>query len=62
VRLGYGGGYYDAFIKQHPSAEKVAYCFDFQIVRETPSEEWDERADIIVTDKRVVRVENTSNI
>ncbi len=53
-RLGYGGGYYDRFLRARPEILRVAYCFDFQLVREVPREAWDERADLIVTDKRIV--------
>lgn len=52
IRLGYGGGYYDRFLKRHPETERVAYCFDFQLVREVPREEWDVPAEKIVTDKQ----------
>ena len=52
VRLGYGRGYYDRFLKRHPETKRIAYCFDFQLVREVPREEWDIPAEEIVTDKR----------
>lgn len=55
ARLGYGGGYYDRFLKGRPIGLKIAYCYDFQLVREVPEEEHDERADMIVTDKRIYR-------
>ena len=51
-RLGYGRGYYDRFLKRHPETKRIAYCFDFQLVREVPREEWDIPAEEIVTDKR----------
>lgn len=56
ARLGYGGGYYDRFLKRCPDTLAVAYCFDFQIVDEVPCESWDEKVDFIVTDKRVIRI------
>ena len=55
-RLGYGGGYYDRFLRKHPETLAVAYCFDFQLVREVPCEPHDKRADWIVTDKRIIEV------
>ena len=56
-RLGYGGGYYDRYFKKHPKATRVAYCFDFQIVKEVYAETWDEKIDYIVTDKQIIRTQ-----
>lgn len=53
-RLGYGKGYYDKYLKKYPKTKRIGYCFDFQIVKEVPCEENDERLDIIVTDKRIL--------
>lgn len=50
-RLGYGGGYYDAFI-QKKSGKKIGYCYDFQVVQALPKEVWDVPMDGIITDKR----------
>ena len=55
-RLGYGGGFYDRFLQKHSNATRVAYCYDFQIIKEIPTESWDEKVDLIVTDKRIVRI------
>ncbi len=56
-RLGYGGGYYDKFFKIHDKAKRIGFAYDFQIVESVPAEEWDERLDCIVTDKRVVYIQ-----
>ncbi len=56
-RLGYGGGYYDGFLRKHTQAKRIAYCFDFQVETQVPAEEWDEKMQYIVTDKRVLQVE-----
>lgn len=56
ARLGYGGGYYDRFLKRHKNALRVAYCFDFQVVENVPEEETDERVQKIVTDKRIIEI------
>ena len=53
-RLGYGGGYYDRYLLKNPKGLRLAYGFDFQIVKQVPVEECDEKMDGIVTDKRIV--------
>lgn len=56
ARLGYGGGYYDRFLKDKDIL-KVGYCFDFQVIDEVPSLKHDVRVDIIITEKRVITTE-----
>lgn len=53
-RLGYGGGYYDRFLAEHKETVRLAYGFDFQILRQVPTQEHDLVMDGIVTDKRIV--------
>lgn len=53
-RLGYGKGYYDKYLAKYPKATRIGYCFDFQLLREVPHDEKDEKLDIIVTDKQVI--------
>jgi 5-formyltetrahydrofolate cyclo-ligase len=53
-RLGYGKGYYDAYLRAHPFAKRVAYCYDFQVCQSLPTEAFDEKVDVIITDKRVI--------
>ena len=55
ARLGYGRGYYDRFPAERPEVLTVAYCYDFQIVREVPETAGDRRVSMIVSDKRVLR-------
>lgn len=40
-RLGYGGGYYDTFLEQHPTAFKVGIFYPFQEVASVPKEKHD---------------------
>jgi 5-formyltetrahydrofolate cyclo-ligase len=55
-RLGYGGGYYDAFLPAtRPDAVRVGFAFDAQVVRRVPHGEHDARLDAVVTDARVIR-------
>ncbi|MBQ9714021.1 MAG: 5-formyltetrahydrofolate cyclo-ligase [Clostridia bacterium] len=53
-RLGYGGGFYDRYFEKHPDVLRIAYGFDFQIVKKVPSEDFDATMDAIVTDKQIV--------
>ncbi len=53
-RLGYGGGYYDRYLAEHAETLRLAYGFDFQILRQVPTEEYDVIMDGIVTDVRIV--------
>jgi 5-formyltetrahydrofolate cyclo-ligase len=58
-RLGYGGGFYDAFLAGlDPSIPRVGLCFDLQIVDGVPTGEDDESVGVIVTERRVVRAKN----
>jgi len=52
-RLGYGGGYYDRFLKAHPETVAVGYCYEFQIVESVPYEAHDIPLDAVVSDERV---------
>ncbi|MBQ7913245.1 MAG: 5-formyltetrahydrofolate cyclo-ligase [Clostridia bacterium] len=53
-RLGYGGGYYDRYLQNHPQALRIGYCYDFQIQNDVPSEKRDMQLDFIVTEKRIL--------
>jgi 5-formyltetrahydrofolate cyclo-ligase len=47
-RLGYGGGYYDNFIVNHPNATKVGVFYSFQQVEKVPIEDHDLPLDFII--------------
>jgi 5-formyltetrahydrofolate cyclo-ligase len=47
-RLGYGAGYYDTFLAEHPDAFKAGICFRGQLVDEVPMEEHDVFLDQII--------------
>jgi 5-formyltetrahydrofolate cyclo-ligase len=47
-RLGYGGGYYDNFISNHPLAEKVGIFYPEQKVKKVPTEAHDVKLDKIL--------------
>lgn len=40
-RVGYGGGFYDKFLAQEPDHPTLALCYDFQILPEIKTEEFD---------------------
>ncbi len=52
-RLGYGKGYYDAYLAKS-FAYRIGLCYDFQIVERLPTHEDDQRMDEIITEKRVI--------
>ena len=57
-RIGYGKGYYDRFLL-HPGrkAHLIGLCHDFQLIDGAiPAEEHDIRMELIVTDRRIIRV------
>lgn len=58
-RIGYGKGYYDrALHRMEGTGRLVAFCYDFQLVEEIVGEPHDVTMDLIVTESRVVRVNN----
>lgn len=53
-RIGYGKGYYDRYLSEHPHMKKVALAYDFQIVGRIKREVHDVRPDVVVTESRVI--------
>ena len=55
-RLGYGKGYYDRFLSkiEAKGAVAVGFCFDFQVTESVPTQPWDKKMAVVVTDKRVI--------
>ncbi len=54
VRLGRGGGYYDATLRAMPRAARVGVAFDVQIVPTLPREPHDAPLDAVVTERRTL--------
>lgn len=48
-RMGYGGGFYDRFFSEEPEHKRVAVCYPFQMFPELPTEEHDEKMNIVLT-------------
>lgn len=52
-RLGYGGGYYDRFLKNYHGI-KIGLCYDELLIDKIPTEKTDIPVDIIITNKKVL--------
>ena len=49
-RVGYGGGYYDKFLKTiSKNINKIALCYDFQVISKVPLDPYDVKVDDIIT-------------
>ena len=55
-RIGFGGGYYDRFLKQLPhTVKKIALAYEFQMVKEKiPLLAKDAKIDTIITEERII--------
>ena len=54
-RIGYGGGYYDRFLKNCP-AVTIGIAFDMQVVEQIPYDaRWDVPLDYVVTESRIIQ-------
>lgn len=49
-RLGRGGGYYDRYLKGFQGL-KIGICFEEQLFDSLPMENWDQRVDLVITEK-----------
>ena len=47
-RMGYGGGFYDRFLAEHPGHPTVALCYDFQLVDHLETEAHDIPVDAVL--------------
>ena len=47
-RIGYGGGFYDRFLAAEPNHPTVALCYDFQMLPELETEEFDIPVDLVL--------------
>ena len=56
-RIGYGGGYYDRYIKKVKKNKKIiliGLAYSFQKVKKIPANKYDMKLDFIVTDKNFI--------
>ena len=54
-RLGYGGGFYDAYFSRHPGNLLAGVCYSFQAGKDVPAEPHDLPVGMVVTEKGVTR-------
>lgn len=47
-RIGYGGGFYDKFLAREPEHPTVALCYDFQMLEQLDTEEFDIPVDLVL--------------
>ena len=57
-RLGYGGGFYDRYIKKIEKIKKVikiGLAFSFQKLKSIPINQYDKKLDFIITEKEILK-------
>ena len=54
-RLGYGGGYYDKYLAEHPGNFTAGIAYEIQMTAEVPRDEFDIKTDLIITEKGILR-------
>ena len=47
-RIGYGGGFYDKFLAAEPNHPTVALCYDFQMLPELKTDDYDIPVDVVL--------------
>jgi len=60
-RIGFGRGYYDRWFQANTVKTKIALAYEAQLLEQLPAGRNDIPVDIIVTEKRVIRVINPGN-
>lgn len=60
-RIGFGKGYYDRFLKKvKPGALKIAMAYDFQVLKDLPTDSFDVNMDMIITDKEIIEIKDNN--
>lgn len=56
-RVGYGGGYYDRLIPRfRDDTIKIGVCYDIQRVEKLSPDEYDQKVDMIITEKEILTI------
>lgn len=50
-RIGYGGGFYDRYLRKHENYQTIALAFNFQILDTVPTDPYDIRPNEIMTEE-----------
>lgn len=53
-RCGYGGGYYDTYTEEKHIHNTIGVCYDFQVAKKIPTEEFDRKLSKIITENRII--------
>lgn len=59
-RLGYGKGYYDCFLMDK-NIYKIGVCFDKLLINYLPTNKYDIKMDLVVTEKRMIKNKSLEN-
>ena len=60
TRLGYGAGFYDAYLSKYPDCRKLALAYSVQIEEKIPPEPHDIPVEMIITEKGMIRCSQDS--
>ncbi len=55
-RIGYGKGFYDKFAVAAKGVVRVGLCFEDQIESSIPTEEFDQKVNLIITESRIIKI------
>ena len=50
-RIGYGKGFYDRFLQEHPDMRTIAIAFEQQVLDMVPNDEFDIRPEVLITEE-----------
>lgn len=56
ARIGFGKGFYDKYLSQHNSILKIGIAYDWQITKSWETNEFDINMNMIITEKREVKI------
>lgn len=58
-RIGYGKGFYDKYLADK-DIFKIGICYDFQLLKEIPHDNFDVQLDLIITNERTITINQQS--